>query len=122
MTTLAQQIAALREMSVPELVEKYSVVFGKPPNTRNHPWLWKRIARKIQGDHYGSPRKTRDPLVGTVLTRNWRGQEIRVTALESGYEYDDVVYRSLSAIAREVTGSHWNGKLFFGLTTRRKSK
>ncbi len=122
MTELSQEVAQLREMTVPQLVEKYTEVFGKTPNTRSQPWLWKRIARKIQGDRYGSPRKTRDPLVGTVLIRNWRSQKIRITVLESGYEYEDVVYRSLSAIAREVTGAHWNGRLFFGLVSRRKSK
>ena len=122
MTDLAKEVAQLRGMTVPELVAKYTKVFGKAPNTRSHPWLWKRIARKIQGDHYGSPRKTRDPLVGTVLTRNWRGQEIRVTVLETGYEFNDVVYRSLSAIAREITSAHWNGRLFFGLVSRRKAK
>ena len=122
MTEIAQEVARLREMTVPELVEKYTYVFGKAPNTRSHPWLWKRIARKIQGDHYGSPRKTRDPLVGTVLIRDWHRKEIRVTVLENGYEYGDVVYRSLSAIARVVTGAHWNGRLFFGLVSRRKAK
>ncbi len=122
MTEIAQEVARLREMTVPELVEKYTYVFGTTPNTRSHPWLWKRIARKVQGDRYGSPRKTRDPLVGTVLTRNWRGQQIRVTVLETGYEFNDVVYRSLSAIAREITGAHWNGRLFFGLVSRRKAK
>ena len=122
MTDIAQEVARLREMTVPELVEKYSEVFGKTPNTRSHTWLWKRLAQKIQGDSYGSPPKTRNPLVGTVLTRHWRGQEIRVTVLESGYEFNDVVYRSLSAIAREITSAHWNGRLFFGLVSRRKAK
>ena len=64
--------------------------------------------------------KPGDPQVGTTLVREWKGQEIRVQVTENGYEYEGVVYRSLSAVAKAITGSHWNGKLFFGLTARKK--
>jgi len=56
---------------------------------------------------------------GTVLSREYGGQEHRVTALAKGFEYGGSVYRSLSAVAREITGTQWNGKLFFGLTKRK---
>ena len=59
------------------------------------------------------------PRTGTVLTRHWRGRELRVTVLERGFEHDGVTHRSLSAVAHAVTGSHWNGRLFFGLAPRR---
>jgi hypothetical protein len=52
---------------------------------------------------------------GTILTRNHKGREVRVTVLDNGFEYDGRWFKSLSAIAREVTGTQWNGKLFFGL-------
>jgi hypothetical protein len=68
------------------------------------------------------PEKLGEPMVGTILVRKWREQEIRVVVLENGYEWNDVVYRSLSAVAKAVTGSHWNGRLFFRLTERRKAK
>ena len=55
------------------------------------------------------------PPPGSVLTRTYQGKDIVVTVLPKGFEYDGVVYRSLTAIARAVTGSHWNGRLFFGL-------
>jgi Protein of unknown function (DUF2924) len=55
------------------------------------------------------------PMPGAVLTRKYRGRMIEVTVLPKGFEYDGQVYRSLSAIAKAVTGSHWNGHLFFGL-------
>ncbi len=61
-----------------------------------------------------------DPPLGTTLTRVWKGHEVRATAVEGGWEHDDVVYRSLSAVAKAVTGSHWNGRLFFGLKSRRR--
>jgi hypothetical protein len=56
-----------------------------------------------------------NPLPGTVLTREYKGREIRVRVLDAGYEYEGQPYRSLSAVAKAVTGSHWNGRAFFGL-------
>ncbi len=58
--------------------------------------------------------------VGTVFTRTWRGREVRARRVEGGYESEGVVYRSLSALAKAITGSHWNGRLFFGLTKRKR--
>jgi hypothetical protein len=45
-----------------------------------------------------------------------------VRVLENGFEWNGVVYRSLSAVAKAVTGTHWNGKLFFGLAKRKKTQ
>jgi hypothetical protein len=56
-----------------------------------------------------------DPLPGTVITRQYKDREIRVRVLDEGYEYEGQPYRSLSAVAKAVTGSHWNGRAFFGL-------
>ena len=53
---------------------------------------------------------------GTVLRRDYKGRTILVTVLEKGFEYEGEAFRSLSAVAKAVTGSHWNGRLFFGLT------
>lgn len=60
-------------------------------------------------------RHARVPTPGTVLTRRYKGQLIEVTVLPRGFEWSGEVYRSLTAVARAVTGSHWNGHLFFGL-------
>jgi Protein of unknown function (DUF2924) len=59
------------------------------------------------------------PPPGTLLTRQFENRRIVVKVLEDGFEYQSQRYRSLSAIAREVTGTRWNGLLFFGLTERR---
>ena len=60
---------------------------------------------------------------GTVLTREYHGQEIRVVALEDGQlEWEGQVYSSLSAVAKAVTGQKWNGRLFFGLTNRKRRR
>ncbi len=56
-----------------------------------------------------------DPLPGAVLVREYKGREIRVRVLDAGYEYDGQPYRSLSAVAKAITGSHWNGRQFFNL-------
>lgn len=55
------------------------------------------------------------PPAGTMITRMYKGRAIRVTVLENGFDYEGERFTSLSAIAKAVTGSHWNGRLFFGL-------
>lgn len=59
----------------------------------------------------------REPiLLGTRFLREWNGRTIAVTAVEGGFDWEGRVYRSLSEIARTVTGAHWSGPRFFGLT------
>jgi hypothetical protein len=55
------------------------------------------------------------PMPGTVITREYRGQTVAVTVLDDGFEYSGQVYRSLTAVAKAITGSHWNGYGFFGI-------
>jgi hypothetical protein len=57
-------------------------------------------------------------LPGTRFVREWNGKTIAVTATDSGFEWDNDTYRSLSEIARKVTGAHWSGPRFFGLTSK----
>ncbi len=75
---------------------------------------------KSNGAAPGSQRRLQAPrpLVGTRLLRTWQGRRYEVTALTAGFEYEGRRYRSLSAIAREITGTRWNGPLFFGLRKR----
>lgn len=58
------------------------------------------------------------PPVGTVLTRQYRGRRVQVRVTQNGFEHEGVVHASLTAAARAITGSAWNGRLFFGLTRR----
>ncbi|GJM43679.1 MAG: hypothetical protein DHS20C21_05210 [Gemmatimonadota bacterium] len=83
-----------------------------PPATREP----KRIAVDVTSD---APAST--PLPGTVLVRRYRGQDLRVTILESGVEWSGTVYRSLSAAAKAITGSHCSGPAFFGLAKGKKA-
>jgi Protein of unknown function (DUF2924) len=50
---------------------------------------------------------------GTVLTRVYKGQMLQVRVLAKGFEFEGTTYPSLSAVARVITGAHWNGRLFF---------
>lgn len=67
-------------------------------------------------------RRTDDriPIPGTVLTRVFKGVEHRVMVLSNGFEHKGQVYRSLTAAAHAISGSHWNGFHFFGLTKPRE--
>ena len=66
-----------------------------------------------------APRDPRIPMVGSVITRVYRGMTVSVTVLAEGrFEYACEIYRSLSAVARAVSGSRWNGFLFFGLVKK----
>ena len=55
------------------------------------------------------------PMPGTVLQREYHGQTVTVTVLDTGFEYAGQVFTSLSAVARAITGTRWNGYLFFGI-------
>lgn len=152
------QLAALREMTVGQLCERYREVFGEPTRSRNKDHLRKKIAWRIQEQANGGlsdhalariaelapnapvrwrarsgggaaaatePDMVRDPLLptpGTVLVREHQGVEHRVTVLEDGFEFRGVRYRSLSKIAKEITGTRWNGYLFFRLKSRAKER
>ena len=62
------------------------------------------------------------PVVGTRLIREWRGTRHEVTVVPGGFEYEGRKYRSLSGIARAITGTRWNGPAFFGLRKPAKKK
>ena len=56
--------------------------------------------------------------VGTKLIREFKGEKHEVQVLDNGYEYSGKIYKSLSAIANYITGTRWNGKLFFGVKNK----
>jgi hypothetical protein len=142
MSDILNEIRKLRRMKDEELRKRYLAAFGEePPKRRGHGWLWKRLAWRLQADAVGEPapvvtktvakkkpaprrkpQKPDLPLPGTTLVRNWRGKNLELRVLEDGFELDGVVHRTLSAAAKAVTGAHWNGKLFWGLTTRKRGK
>jgi hypothetical protein len=54
------------------------------------------------------------PMPGSVITKKYQGRKLVVTVEENGFKYKGQIYRSLSAVAKAVTGTHWNGRAFFG--------
>jgi hypothetical protein len=64
------------------------------------------------------PGSSRLPMPGTVLTKAYRGRLLEVTVLPKGFEWEGQVYKSLTAVAKAVTGTHWNGLAFFGLKSK----
>ena len=62
----------------------------------------------------------RVPPPGTQIIKRYKDETLTVTVLEDGYQYGERVYKSLSAVARQVTGTQWNGYVFFGLRLRQE--
>jgi len=141
--SVMRQLAALQTMTLEQLREKWLDLYGSDPPRYKKQFLVKRLAYRIQELFYGGlsdTAKTRlqqiaqnDPvatvkgkvseerksneniLPGTRFVRVWNDHRYEVTARKKGFEYDGRVFRSLSAVAREITGTRWNGKVFFGL-------
>jgi hypothetical protein len=86
----------------------------------------KATLRKIQPAAEGAPTKTRQPRPsfkpGTRLVREWHGVTHTVVILDKGIEWRGQRYRSLSVVAREITGAHWSGPRFFGLTADKSNE
>ena len=84
-----------------------------------------RLGEELDGGDRAKSRKRADhsdkPITGTRLVREWKGVEQVVTVLADGYEWQGRPYKSLSAIARAITGTRWNGRVFFGLKNQRRS-
>jgi hypothetical protein len=143
--TVLAQLAALKMAPVGDLKQKWRELFeGEPPPYNRH-YLESRLAYRIQELAYGglSPEtlerldaladelegkctKRRSslqnrPTAGTRLIREWRGIEHSVTVRQEDFEYQGRPYKSLSAIARLITGTRWNGLVFFGLKNQRGS-
>jgi hypothetical protein len=74
--------------------------------------FWKALEQQNASPTF---RDARLPAAGTLLSRSYRDRNIEVRVLEEGFEYNGVRYSSLSAIARQATGTRWNGFLFFGI-------
>jgi hypothetical protein len=79
------------------------------------------IAMAVGAPTPPKPRDPRLPAAGTVLVRVHKGAEHRVTVLEDGFEYGCDRFRTLSQVARQISGTPWNGFLFFGLQRRTRA-
>ncbi len=138
------RLAALKTAATPALREQWRTLFGTEPPPYNRRFLESRLAYRIQELAYGglkpetlarlealgeqldggkiTVRRMRGddkPIAGTQLIREYQGVEHVVTVTRDGYEYQGRPYQSLSAIARTITGTRWNGRVFFGMRPSR---
>ena len=80
-------------------------------------WLPWRTGRQATAP----PLPQRSVSAGTHLVREWNGRTYQVEVLDNGYRFDGKTYPSLTTIAKRITGTHWSGPRFFGLTPKRKA-
>lgn len=138
--TIPARLAAMKTTSTPDLKTQWRDLFDSEPPPFNRRYLESRLAYRIQelaygglkpetlrrlkrlgeeldgGDRKKSRVRTNGmPIIGTRLIREWQGVEHVVTVLSDGFEWQGRPYKSLSAIARAITGTRWNGLVFFGL-------
>nr|WP_085856777.1 DUF2924 domain-containing protein [Methylorubrum zatmanii] len=143
------QLADLTQLSTVELRQAWRRLFQQPPPPLSRDLIVRALAYRLQevaqgGLSKASQRHLRslaqkgrggstevdEPAVmpalllrpGTRLVREWHGRSHVVTVTDAGFEHEDQRYRSLSQIARRITGSHWSGPRFFGLTGRRAGR
>jgi hypothetical protein len=138
--TIVTRITALKSTPTPGLRTLWLDLFESEPPRQNRRFLESRLAYRIQELEYGGlkpatvkrlealgeeldggkvevRRKRADdrPIAGTRLIRDYQGVEHCVTVLADGFDYQGRPYKSLSAVARAITGTRWNGWVFFGL-------
>jgi len=146
---LRQQLEALRNMPASALQDRYLNTHGYATSARNRAWLIRRCFQRAQEVATGltlsqearkridelaqtqgarapapepeePPRDPRLPPVGDVILREHEGRVHEILVLSDGFEYQGRHFTSLSHIAREVTGTNWNGFLWAGLSKRKK--
>ena len=141
------RLAALPTAPIADLKQQWRELCGSEPPPYNRKFLESRLAYRIQELAYGGLkpetvarlealgeqldggnvvlRRIRAgedrPIAGTQLVREYQGVAHTVTVLRDGYEFEGRCYQSLSAIARAITGTRWNGWLFFGIRNRRRA-
>lgn len=137
--SIAARIAELGHLPMAELWVLWDRYFPRRPDYPNRTHVESRIAYKLQEEVYGRlAAETRERLEaigakhskirlrakplrfdfapGTVLLREWEQREHRVVVNAEGqFEYEGHCFKSLTAVARHITGQHWSGPLFFGL-------
>lgn len=146
-SSLAAKIAALPRLSMQDLWLLWDQYFPRRPPHNNRAYIQGRVAYKIQEEALGVTLAVHQQMIrigeaqskiktqrgvevhvapGTVFVREFADREHRVTAWADGtFEYEGRRYKSLSAVARHITGTQWSGPVFFGITkdqSKRKTK
>ena len=123
-------VEALETMPLDNLRRFWRGRYGAPPPLRSEPIMRQLLAWRIQSiSSSGLDADTKRLLarnspveaegkhlgIGAMLTRIWKGREVKVIVEEDGFRWNDQLYPSLSAAATAIAGSRWNGPRFFGL-------
>ena len=136
MSRVNKELVALAEMSPTQLKERWVEVERSASPKLSPPLLRRLLAHRLQerrlgglsatvvreleraalGEAGSSSRQAVPLTPGARLVREWNGQTINVEVREDGFWWNDRLWRSLSEIAGQVTGAHWSGPRFFGLT------
>lgn len=131
-TRIEAEVVELEAMGLEDLRAVWRSRYGMPPKLRSPQLLRLNLAWRIQADAFGgldaeTKRRLRrggagaaaaDRLQpGVKLIREWKGVPHEVVVEEGGFRYDGRVWKSLSEIARHISGARWNGPRFFGLRT-----
>jgi len=134
--SVLRQLAALQKMSLEELQNKWRDLYGSEPPSYGRDFMFRQLAYRLQELFYGGLKKeVKDVLqksesnndyskngkksdftIGTQLVRMWNKKEHKVSVVQGGFEYEGQRFRSLTAVTEKITGSHWNGRQFFGLS------
>ncbi|MFC0339566.1 DUF2924 domain-containing protein [Paracoccus niistensis] len=142
------RLASLKTATTAELKTQWRELFGAEPPSFNRRHLERRLAYRLQelafgglkpetlrrlerlgaaleekgkGRGWGPAQPELMPITGTRLLREWQGVEQVVTVTSDGFEWQGRPYRSLSAVARAITGTRWSGPVFFGLKNHRSA-
>jgi Protein of unknown function (DUF2924) len=110
-----------REMMIPILAYRIQekAYGGLKPSTRKR---LEKLAQELKRDPKAQPQTHQQIKTGTKLLRQWRGETHNVIVVDEGFDYRNKRYRSLSEIARQITGTRWSGPSFFGLKQPRKAR
>lgn len=143
---ISREIAGLLQLGRLDLKQRWRALYGtEPPRKISRALLLRAVAYRIQEQAFGGmkpstrrllerianeidalrPERTASRssiLPGTILLREWQGRSHHVTVLDEGVLYQKRRYRSLSEVARGITGARWSGPLFFGLKRRNEEK
>lgn len=128
--TITAEVRGLEGLGLEALRSEWRERYGAPPKLRSPELLRLLLAWRIQADaHGGLDAETRSLLTrkglpvdlkaglgqGARISREWQGRRYEVESVGGGFVYNDTTYRSLSEVARAITGTRWNGPRFFGL-------
>ena len=112
---IAWRLQAQREGDISERARHRAAELAREEDLRLSPPRKDKAKAVVPTPTQFAAADKRLPMPGTILVRQYVGQTRQVQVLERGFEYDSQIYKSLTAVAKRITGKHWNGYHFFGL-------